>query len=166
MNKYFLSLISILILFQTFNIFDKIFFKEKNQIDKGYIIIKSTEPKNEVVKEEIKEKINLNLLLQTANIEKGMKISRQCKACHDFSKELKLKTGPPLWGIVDRKAAIISDFSYSEALTNFKKIWTVEELFYFLDEPKKYIEGTKMIYNGIKKIEDRINLISYLRSLN
>ena len=166
MNKYFLSLISILILFQTFHIFDEIFFKEKTQKNKGYIIIKSTEQNNDIEKEEITENVDLDLLLQIANIEKGIKISKQCSACHDFSQELKLKTGPPLWGIVERKAAIISDFSYSEALMNFKKIWTVEELFYFLEKPKKYIEGTKMMYNGIKKIEDRINLISYLRSLN
>ena len=166
MNKYFLSLISILILFQTFHIFDEMFFKEKKQKDKGYIIIQSTEQNNNIEKEEIKEDVDLDLLLQKANIEKGIKISKQCSACHDFSKELRIKTGPPLWGIVDRKAAIISDFSYSEALTNLKKTWTVEELFYFLEKPKKYIEGTKMIYNGIKKIEDRINLISYLRSLN
>ena len=166
MNKYFLSLISILILFQTFHIFDEMFFKEKKQKKKGYIIIKNTEQNNDIEKEEIKENVDLDLLLQTANIEKGNKISKQCSSCHDFSKELKIKTGPPLWGIVDRKAAIISSFSYSEALTNLKKTWTVEELFYFLEEPKKYIEGTKMIYSGNKKIEDRINLISYLRSLN
>ena len=48
MNKYFLPVISIFILFQTFHIFDEIFFKEKNQKDKGYIIIKSTEQKTKL----------------------------------------------------------------------------------------------------------------------
>ena len=88
----------------------KYFLRKKNQKDKGYIIIKSTEQKNEIEKEEIKEKVDIDLLLQTANIEKGIKISKQCSACHDFSKELKIKTGPPLWGIVDRKLLLFLIF--------------------------------------------------------
>ena len=48
---------------------------------------------------------------------------------------------------------------------NFKKDWTRETLFYFLGNPKEYIKGTKMIYKGLKKKSDRVNLISYLESL-
>ena len=57
MNKYFLPVISIFILFQTFHIFDEIFFKEKNQKDKGYIIIKSTEQKMRLKKRKLKKKL-------------------------------------------------------------------------------------------------------------
>ena len=28
-----------------------------------------------------------------------------CSACHDFGPSLKIKIGPPLWGVVGRKAA-------------------------------------------------------------
>ena len=38
MNKYFLSLMSILILFQSFKVVDEIFFHDE-EYDKGYIII-------------------------------------------------------------------------------------------------------------------------------
>ena len=86
MNKYFLPVISIFILFQTFHIFDEIFFKEKNQKDKGYIIVKSTEQKNEIEKEEIKEKVNIDLLLQTANIEKGIKIEKSLKMLEEANR--------------------------------------------------------------------------------
>ena len=42
-------------------------------------------------------------------------------ACHSVDNSLKVKVGPPLWGIVNRNAASISDFKYSDALINFKK---------------------------------------------
>ena len=38
--------------------------------------------------------------------------------------------------------------------------------FEFLLKPKKYIAGTKMNYNGIKKDQDRADLIKWLRSLS
>ena len=37
--------------------------------------------------------------------------------------------------------------------------------FFFLEKPKDYIKGTKMIYKGLKKSSDRADLISYLESL-
>jgi cytochrome c2 len=36
----------------------------------------------------------------------------------------------------------------------------------FLKNPKKYIEGTKMSFAGLKKETDRANVILYLRSLS
>jgi len=42
----------------------------------------------------------------------------------------------------------------------------VEELNKFLLKPKKYIAGTKMNYNGIKKDQDRADLIKWLSSLS
>ena len=168
MNKYFLSLMSILILFQSFKVADEIFNNKKDQ-KKGYIILEQDEDDEEVAatddKSDVKEeKIDFELFTK-ASLDGGEKIAKQCVACHSFDNSLKIKVGPPLWGIVNRNAASISDFKYSDALVNYKKAWSREELFYFLEKPKDYIKGTKMIYKGLKKPTDRADLISYLESL-
>ena len=166
MNKYFLSLMSILILFQSFKVWDEIFYHENNKIKKGFKIITNTFEEPIVEKDQPQiEEVDLESLMKIADSREGIKIAKQCLACHDFSRNLKIKVGPPLWGVIGRESAIISDFSYSDALTSFNKIWTKKELFHFLEEPKRYIVGTKMIYKGIKKVNDRVNLISYLESL-
>ena len=168
MNKYFLSIISILLLFQSFKVFDEIFYHEE---EKGSKIFSEVDDEDSDISEEVNEegeveqKVDLDSLFVDFDIKKGEKVAKQCSACHDFSVNLKVKIGPPLWGVVGRKAAAISDFKYSDAFVNFKKDWNRETLFYFLENPKDYIKGTKMIYKGLKKNSDRVNLISYLESL-
>ncbi|SVE55259.1 uncharacterized protein METZ01_LOCUS508113, partial [marine metagenome] len=50
-----------------------------------------------------------------------------------------------------------------KALLDIGGEWTYEELSEFLYKPKQYVEGTKMNFSGLKKAEDRANLILFLR---
>ena len=59
--------------------------------------------------------------------------------------------------------ASIDGYAYSKALVNIGEEWTYENLAEFLYKPKKYVKGTKMNFAGLKKVEDRANLVLFLR---
>jgi len=42
-------------------------------------------------------------------------------------------------------------------------IWADDTLFAYLENPKKYMKGTKMVFAGIKKPQDRKDLVAYLK---
>ena len=155
----------ILILFQSFKVMDEIIyqgdktFKKKIVVNEKKVVLQTEEKSVE------NQNIDIDTLFASADTEKGLKLSKQCQACHDFSNNLKIKLGPPLWGVVGRDTAIIADFKYSKAFVNLKKTWSRQELLYFLKKPNEYVEGTKMIYKGLSKIGDRVDLIFYLESL-
>jgi len=74
------------------------------------------------------------------------------------------KQGPNLNGLFGRKTGQADGYSYSAANVNKGITWSEETLFTYLENPKKYIPGTKMVFAGIKKDKERNNLIAYLKS--
>ncbi len=106
-------------------------------------------------------------LLASADPAAGESLTRACAACHSFEQGGPNKVGPNLWGIVGAPHAHVEDFAYSDALAAMSdKPWTYEELNAFLADPKEYAPGTKMSYAGMSDVEDRADLIAYLRSLS
>ena len=105
----------------------------------------------------------ISLLLAGASLEQGEKIFKKCGACHSYKKGSKSKIGPNLWNLINKQKASVSGFAYSKALSDYGGKWTFEELNRFLYKPKEYIKGTKMNFVGLNNIEDRANLILWLR---
>ncbi|EKF19486.1 c-type cytochrome [Nitratireductor pacificus] len=106
-------------------------------------------------------------LLASADASKGEAIFKRCQACHTMEDGGANKVGPNLWEIVDRPIAGHEGFSYSAAMKEFSeggsKLWTYDNLDHFLTSPKGFVSGTAMAFAGLKKIEDRANLIAFLR---
>lgn len=110
---------------------------------------------------------SLGKMLASADATKGQATFKTCQACHDGTKGGPNKVGPNLWGVVGRMHGSHEGFSYSEAMAALKdKPWTYEALNTFLTSPKTAIPGTKMGFSGLKKDEDRANLLAYLQTLS
>ena len=118
-----------------------------------------------VKKEEIIIELDIEERLLSANVDEGKKFSKKCVACHSFEIDGPNKIGPNLYNIQSREIASIASFKYSKALISKTGKWDNNNLDSFLKKPKEWAPGTKMSYVGIKKGEDRANVIKYLQSL-
>lgn len=95
----------------------------------------------------------------------GEKLSRACMACHSFDKGGANKIGPNLWGIMGADIAHLDGFAYSSAVKEHGGTWTIANMNKWLWNPRKMIPGTKMVYPGMKKPEDRADMIAWLKTL-
>jgi len=96
------------------------------------------------------------------DVDKGKKVFKKCRACHAVGEGAKNKVGPQLNGVVGRAAGSVEGYKYSKAMSEAGVTWDAETLDKYLEDPRGFVKGTKMIFRGLKKEEDRANLIAYL----
>jgi cytochrome c len=102
-------------------------------------------------------------LLAKADADHGATLARQCMACHNFAKGGPNMVGPNLWGVVGGPHDHKADYSYSDAMQKFPGKWDYESINKFIEKPTAYVPGTKMGFAGLKKAQDRADVIAWLR---
>ncbi|MEO1191748.1 MAG: cytochrome c family protein [Pseudomonadota bacterium] len=107
--------------------------------------------------------------IAAADVAKGQRIARQCTACHTFEQGGGNRVGPNLYGVIGKPAGEGEDYNWSQAMADKGKAgltWTYKNLYDYLENPRQFVPGTKMAYPGLRKTEDRADVIAYIRSLD
>lgn len=141
-------------------VFANLLYHEKEMIKRGFeveITADGAPKKEEVI-------LALPDLMKLADATRGAKAFKKCASCHNIAKGAAAKVGPNLYGVVGRARGAMPGFSYSQAMKTKGGAWNRDSLNQFLTKPKDYVPGTKMAFAGLKKPQDRADVIFYLES--
>lgn len=110
----------------------------------------------------------LTVQASAQDAEQGEKVFRKCAACHAVGPDAKNKVGPQLNGVVGRPWGAVEDYKYSANLLELGegKVWDEETLATYLAKPKDVIPKGKMAFAGLRKEEERADVIAYLAQFN
>lgn len=163
-NKYAMALLGAVFLIMGLNfVSGGIFHSEIPHSDDEDIVVanNSSEPSGPAYEP-------ISAMLASADAAAGEKVFKKCSGCHTVVEGGANKAGPGLYDIVNRSMGAVGDFGYSSALLEYgaDKNWTYEELNGFLWKPKTFMKGTKMGFAGLKKVQDRADIVAYLRTLS
>jgi cytochrome c len=94
---------------------------------------------------------------------RGQAIYDRCIACHAIERD---RTGPRHEGLIGRRLGSVPGFAYSPAMRKAGQagmVWDEATLDKFLENPTKFLPGTRMGYAGIKDAQERADLIAFLK---
>jgi cytochrome c len=94
----------------------------------------------------------------------GEQSFKKCLPCHAIGEDAKNKVGPELNGLDGRKSGTAPDFNYSDANKNSGITWNKATFLEYIKDPRAKIQGTKMIFPGIKNEKEADDLWAYLSS--
>ncbi len=102
------------------------------------------------------------LIIIDGDLDRGRKLYLQCRACHSLKENEPHKIGPNLFKIIGSTAGSMKGYNYSDALSKSEIVWTIENLDLWLEKPYEILPGNKMVFSGMRKQEDRNDLIAYV----
>ncbi|MFY0691237.1 MAG: c-type cytochrome [Paracoccaceae bacterium] len=101
--------------------------------------------------------------------ERGAKVFAKCGGCHQVGEGAKNRIGPHLNGVFGRSAAGLEGFPYSKSIKRAGAdglVWTRETLDAYIENPRVLVSGTRMNFRGLKKEQDRADVMAYLRTFS
>ncbi len=87
-----------------------------------------------------------------------------CSKCHTIAADevAKRKLGPPLHGVIGRKAGSVPGFKYSKAVRASDVVWRAETLDKWLTKPRRFIPKTRMPFGGWDEAGRRADVIAFI----
>ncbi|MEO0871089.1 MAG: c-type cytochrome, partial [Pseudomonadota bacterium] len=102
--------------------------------------------------------------LTEVTADQGAKVFAKCAACHSIEAGGANGVGPNLHAIMGANVGAKPGYTYSGAMAGFGGQWGWEEMNLWLKKPSTYVEGTKMSFAGLSKIEDRAAVALYMNT--
>lgn len=109
--------------------------------------------------------IGPNFAMADGDPARGEALFRPCVACHMIGEGAVNRIGPHLNGLVGRPIGTVEGYDYSDALLEAGvegAVWSETVLDRFLENPRGYLPGTSMVFRGVRRDDDRVDLVAYL----